>query len=133
MIRAAVLRFLYDICDSKCYRLHYVSLRLDHKEFIVSKICFLIESTNGNISKAELEEYLSYSGDHLGRIFKQHKGLSISDYCKKTKLEAAKNLILLGDLSVNEIMEKLDITSRGHFYKSFKEAYGCTPKELKKQ
>ena len=131
LFRAALLRFLADLGDVSRYTLQQVSSTLEHKEFLVSKTDLLLKSTHGRIKKRELEKQLSYSGDHLNRIYKQVKGISISDACKQIMISEACRLLRSTNLSVDCIIQELGITSRGFFFSEFLKETGMTPKEYR--
>ena len=132
LIRAAILHFFADLGDVSRYTLQQVSSSLDHKEFLVSKTDLLLKSTHGRIKKGELEELLSYSGDYLNRIYKQVKGVSISDACKQIMVSDACRLLKNTNHSVDSIIQELGITSRGFFFSEFLRQTGMTPKEYRR-
>ena len=132
LLQAALLGFLQDLCDSSLFTLQTFSSTLNHKEFLASKVELLIRASRGKISKAELEEKLSYNGTYLNRLLKQYRGKNISEYAKDVMLKEAKRLLKESDLSVDEIMRELRITSRGYFFSVFQKETGMTPKEYRR-
>ena len=69
--------------------------------------------------------------DALSRIFKQVMGEGYTEYVKKQKLNRAIAL-MKDDYSIKEIAEKLGYSSSQYFIKIFKEVYGITPYQYKK-
>lgn len=131
LIRAAILRLLESISNPELFSLQNVSYAMTRKEFLVSKITFLIQASHGKITQEELEQHLSYHGDYLNRCFKEIKGISISAYRNEAIITKVKELLETTQLSVDLIMEQLHITSRGHFFRQFQKQTGMTPRQYR--
>ena len=89
------------------------------------------ENLENNISLDFLCDQLSMRPDALSRIFKQVMGEGYTEYVKKQKLNRAIAL-MKDDYSIKEIAEKLGYSSSQYFIKIFKEVYGITPYQYKK-
>lgn len=129
---AAILRYLYDLGNPEIYRLQKISAELNHQDYLVSKIRFLISASYGRISRKDLESQLSYQGDYLNRVFRKSTGQSISSACQEALFQHVSHLLKTTSFSIDEIMEQLHITSRGHFYKQFQKVTGMSPKEYRR-
>ena len=70
--------------------------------------------------------------DVLSRQFKQVMGKGYTEYIKEKKMARVLEL-LAEDCSVKEIAERLGYRSPQYFIKLFKEIYGLTPYQYKKQ
>lgn len=53
-------------------------------------------------------------------------------YCKRLRLERARDYLTYGDISVGEISELLGYASVSHFIKEFGLAYGASPLRYRK-
>lgn len=131
LIRAAILGFLNDLGNASLYTLQSVSSAVDHKQFVISKIDLLIQASHGKIRKQELQEQLSYNGDYLNRLYKQQKGQSISDACREVMIRDTKHYLKHTSMTIDEIMQALQITSRGYFYTLFQQETGMTPHQFR--
>lgn len=58
---------------------------------------------------------------------------TVTEYIRHVRLEAARELISTTDLNISQIVYTIGFTSRSYFSKIFKEKYGVTPNEFKKQ
>ena len=58
---------------------------------------------------------------------------TVTEYIRHVRLEASRNLITTTDLNISQIVYSIGFTSRSYFSKIFKEKYGVTPNEFKKQ
>lgn len=89
------------------------------------------ENLENNISLDLLCDKLAMRPDVLSRIFKQVMGEGYAEYVKKLKMNRAIAL-MEEDYSIKDIAEKLGYSSSQYFIKIFKEVYGITPHQYKK-
>ena len=75
---------------------------------------------------SDLAALTNFSEDYLSKFFKKHIGLSVRDYVKNKRLEAAKAM-LHGECDQEKIAYSLGFCSQTYFITCFKEAYGITP------
>ena len=90
------------------------------------------ENLEHDISLDYLSDQFSLRPDVLSRMFKQMMGKSYTEYIKEKKMNRALELIK-EDYSMKEIAHKLGYNSPQYFIKIFKEVYGVTPYQYKKQ
>ena len=131
LVRASILNFLAALCKPSQYRLQSTSSAQEHADFLVSKLDFLITASHGRINEHELEMQLSYHRDYLNRLYRQKTGQSISKACKQAMLMEAKRLLRDTGLSIEEIMEHLQLKGRGYFFSAFRNDTGMTPREYR--
>ncbi|MGJ8592606.1 MAG: helix-turn-helix domain-containing protein [Aquaticitalea sp.] len=79
-------------------------------------------STNTGLSQAKLQDG-----------YKFLYGRTVTEYIRHIRLETARDLMDSTDLNISQIVYTIGFTSRSYFSKIFKEKYGMTPMELKKQ
>lgn len=60
-------------------------------------------------------------------------GRTVTEYIRHIRLETSRELMDTTDLNISQIVYSIGFTSRSYFSKIFKEKYGMTPMELKKQ
>lgn len=65
----------------------------------------------------------------LQRIFKQISSLGVIEYFSHMKINAAKEMIRLGQLNFTQISEQLGYTSLHYFSRQFKQLTGMSPSE----
>ncbi|SDE85348.1 transcriptional regulator, AraC family [Pricia antarctica] len=76
---------------------------------------------------AYLSEKLGYSYSSLANRFSEETYTSIENFVILRRIEHAKNLMLLGGISLTEIAHKLDYSSVAHLSRQFKKTTGLTP------
>ena len=77
-----------------------------------------------------LADKMEISPKYLSRVFKQIIGINLSEYLMYIRIENAKKM-LLTDMNINEIMERVGINNRTTFTRSFKRLEGITPNEYR--
>ncbi len=92
----------------------------------VEKNYFRKELSLNSISK---EVYISPA--YISTLFKKSKGINLSEYIIKVRLEKAVSLLKNTDLKSYEIAEKIGYTSAQYFSVLFKKHLGCSPTEYK--
>lgn len=90
----------------------------------------------------ELEEHFSISEylrkslhkdySSVSRLFSQVEGITIEQFFILQKIEKAKEWLVYGELTLNEISYKLGYSSVAHLSAQFKKVIGLTPSSFKK-
>ena len=83
------------------------------------------------ITLQALAEEVHLSPSHLSKLFHREMGLTISDYIRKKRVEAAGNMLKFSDYSCAEIANYLCFSSESHFIQIFKKEMGKTPKQYR--
>lgn len=84
-------------------------------------------------SLSELSEEFSYNYSYLSNLFKKHTGITLLEYYKNRRLDAARLLLMEGEFKINYIAQKLNYSSLYSFSKAFKNKYGVSPKVYKEK
>lgn len=91
---------------------------------------------NGNGLKVNLSDYLTskFNRDYssLSKLFSEITNTTIEKYLIAQKIERAKELLVYGELSLNEIADKLNYSSAAYLSAQFKSVTGLTPSYFKK-
>jgi len=87
---------------------------------------------NRQVDLSQISKQLGVSINHLVRLFKQHSGLTPSQYIVKIRVDKATELLNQTDINILEIAYMTGFKSLSNFYKCFKEQTGHTPNEHRK-
>ena len=80
---------------------------------------------------SDVVEYSGYSDEHFSRQFKKEMGVGAAEFILNCKLDEARTLLEISELSIGEISERLCFSNQSHFQRKFKEKYGATPRQYR--
>lgn len=95
------------------------------------KMIRIIDENLENVSLEYLADELHMRPDAVSRMFRQIMGKGYAEYIREQKLGRAIELMDRG-LNINAVAEQLGYSSAQYFIKVFKEEYGITPYQFKK-
>ena len=75
---------------------------------------------------------VNLSPSRLRHLFKEQTGISFKKYIRQVRMKQAQKLLETTFLSVKEIAKKVGIRDGSHFVRYFKEEYGLSPKQYRK-
>lgn len=109
------------------------NLRKDkvYSKQILKAIHYIDDHLHEKISLDTLAEYLDLNKTYLCKLFKNETGLTIGDYTKKLKVEAAGNMLIYSDYSPSDISNYFSFSSHSHFINVFKAETGLTPNQYR--
>ena len=85
-----------------------------------------------DISLETVASRIYFSPKYLSKVFKDETGVNFVTYILDRRMEKACDLLKNTDYNVETIAKKTGFRSSAYFIKKFKEKYGITPKEYKK-
>ncbi len=83
------------------------------------------------LSAQEIADIAAMSVRQTERLFAQHLNTTPMNFYMQMRLEKARKLLSQTELSVTEIAVACGYKSTSHFTKSFRDAYGATPKRMR--
>ena len=92
---------------------------------------YIRENVGEEISNTEIGAIFGYHPFYVSKMLKDKKGQTLRQYIIGYRLKAAKRLLELTEKTVSEIAEETGFTDASYFTKSFKSAFGITPKEYR--
>ena len=90
---------------------------------------YIRENCSEEISNTEIGAIFGYHPFYVSRVLKEKKGITLRQYIISYRLKAAKRMLELTKLSMAEIAEQTGFTDASYFTKTFRTAFGMTPKE----
>jgi len=92
---------------------------------------YIRENCGDEISNTEIGAIFGYHPFYVSKVLKDTKGMTLRQYIISYRLKASKRMLELTDKSAAEIAEENGFTDASYFAKSFKAAFGMTPKEYR--
>src|SRR5690606_33823406 len=98
----------------------------------LSKGKHFIESRVGeNVNLDEISRHVGVSKYHFARSFKDVYGVSPLRYHRSIRMERARLLLQLGDLSIDEVARRVGYSSSSAFCTAFRKEVGVSPNQFK--
>ena len=92
---------------------------------------YIRENAGDEISNTEIGAIFGYHPFYVSKVLKDKKGITLRQYIIAYRLKAAKRMLELTDKSAAEIASECGFTDASYFAKTFKNAFGMTPKEYR--
>lgn len=93
---------------------------------------YISENLNGNLTVSNLAKIVNMSSSHFSRVFKQQTGFSPYDYILISRLNRAKYLLQVTDMTVASIAYEIGFNSESNFIYFFTENEGISPGKFRK-
>ena len=92
---------------------------------------YIRENAGDDISNTEIGAIFGYHPFYVSKVLKDTKGTTLRQYIIAYRLKLAKKLLLESSKSINEVAEECGFNDPSYFTKTFKGAFGMTPKEYR--
>lgn len=92
---------------------------------------YIRENASDDISNTEIGAIFGYHPFYISKVLKDRKGMTLRQYIIAYRLKLAKKLLEESGKSVNEISEECGFNDPSYFTKTFKNAFGMTPKDYR--
>lgn len=86
-----------------------------------------------DITLEQLAEVAGLNANYLSQLFKKEVGIPVSEYIQRERIEEAKKLLELTDMSLADIGARLQFNDQSYFTKVFKKHTGMTPRQFRSQ
>lgn len=98
---------------------------------IVRCIDYIHENLHARISVTDLAAHTGLNPSYLSRLFKQETGVSITEYIRALKIDAARNMLIYSDFSISQIASFLAFPDQSYFTEVFHKAVGISPRQFR--
>ncbi len=85
------------------------------------------------LTLAQAAEAVHLTPNYIGEIFAKKMGMTFNAYLMQTRLNYAKNLLMRGDCTVEEVAYNSGFSSQTYFSDCFRKQFGYTPTSVKKK
>ncbi|QHT62488.1 helix-turn-helix domain-containing protein [Paenibacillus lycopersici] len=130
---------IYDIQSWLRKRLFEISELLHRKKLkknrkLIDELeAYVSERLDSAMSLRELAGHFMFSPNYLGHLFKEETGENLSDYIIRRRFERACELLRDPKLKVFEVAHRIGYTNLTYFSRQFRELFGMTPNEFRRQ
>jgi len=94
-------------------------------------ISYIRKNYHHKLTLAEMAATVNLSRFRLSHLFKVDTGTSPERFLANVRLERAKHLLETEFLTVKEVMSQVGMSDASYFSRSFKAAYGVTPRKCR--
>jgi AraC-like DNA-binding protein len=99
---------------------------------VIIEMIYMNEKLPVSTTSSYIADKLSHSYGYLSNVFAEVTYTSIENFIILHRIELAKKLITIDELSFTEIAHKLNYSSLAHFCTQFKNTTGLTPTAFKR-
>ncbi|MDY3927819.1 MAG: response regulator [Clostridia bacterium] len=107
-----------------------VDANLYNEKIINLAIEYINEHYGDDISLYTIAKHVNLNSAYFSRFFKKNTGKNFSDYLLDFRMDKAKEMIIDGNLKIEDICNKIGYRSMSYFCKTFKNVTGCTPRQF---
>jgi AraC-like DNA-binding protein len=102
-------------------------------EYMLRISSYIMEHIEEDVSLGKLSSIFHISTGHLSRSFKDILGVAYSDFVLDAKLERGAQMLIEGNEPIKNIISFLGYETPSYFTKIFKNKYGVTPSQYRKE
>lgn len=127
-----IINWFRTLGDGLCTILEHE--KINYKKRMIQNICqYIDEHPEEKLSLATVAKEYYISTGYLSTLFTKYAGISFVNYVNLKKIEAAKRMILEGNMKLYEISDKLGYENAFYFSRVFKKVEGISPREYMNQ
>ena len=90
-------------------------------------ILFMRENLASKLAVADVASSVHISPSHLSHLFKEETGMSVMDYFTALRIDEAKRLLAMPQLTVAQVSAAVGFQDPAHFSRTFKRTEGISP------
>ncbi|GIP27274.1 hypothetical protein J23TS9_24040 [Paenibacillus sp. J23TS9] len=102
-------------------------------KLVEEMIRYVKQQIHENVTLKEVADYLSFSPNYLGSLFKEVTGTNFSEYVITMRMEKAGELLRDPRIKIYEVADQVGYRYMPYFSRQFKEVFGMTPGEFRRK
>ena len=104
----------------------------DYSSCIYRALTYIKQNLSMQLSIEEIAEHVFVSKSTLTKHFRKELSMSVNEYISNTIMEEAERLLMTNNITVHELSQKFGYTDPLYFSRRFKEKFGKSPREYRK-
>jgi len=96
---------------------------------LLRALAYIEDQPGVRISLGDLAAAAGLSRFHFSRLFRRHIGMTPAFYVERTRIERAKAMIRVGQVSLADVAYAVGFADQSHFTRRFRHHEGCTPSD----
>ncbi|MBQ3178664.1 MAG: helix-turn-helix transcriptional regulator [Clostridia bacterium] len=131
--RAMCISLWYELVSvmDQTTRRSFIPVQKHTSEYYVKKLDYIIETQyHSRLHITDLAAELGVSPNYLSAVYSKERGQRFSDTLLSKRMECAKQLLVDGKLSMQEIAEAVGFSGETYLRQQFHRYYGVTPAEF---
>lgn len=126
-MKEAAVEIACDICSG------IEQIKPDNDKSVSKRVMEYVEQnyTDRELDVSKISDFLKFSPSYSIKLFKQESGEGISNYINRTRVEKAKELLVLDVYRVEQIAKMVGFYDSRALSRSFKRFYGVTPTQYR--
>lgn len=93
---------------------------------------YIRENCDKRLTMENMAKRCLYNSAYFSRIFKEHTGMTFTQYLRKVRIEKAIHLIETTDMQISDVIYKVGYSDRTKFFSHFREQIGVSPLKYRK-
>ena len=102
-----------------------------NKQIVSSAVGFMNANYSRRISLNLISKHCHCNATYLSHLFRRETGLCITDYLNRCRVERAKQLLDITDLTVTQIASEVGFGDSSYFSRTFKKIQGLSPADYR--
>lgn len=99
---------------------------------VYTMLNYIQSNYQNDISLKDLSDLLGYTPNYVSKLFSNTIGMSFKKYLFLQRIKTAESLLLNSDIPITEISYAVGFNDSNYFSTAFKNKYGITPSEYRK-
>lgn len=104
-----------------------------YMERLTTVMSYVKQHYREDISLQDISDYLALNPAYFTRFFKKYMNMTFTEYLNTIRLRFIYEDIISTDLPIQTILEKNGFTNYKLFMRLFRQTYGCTPSQKRKE
>lgn len=96
-------------------------------------LSYIEDQPDVRISLSDLAAAAGLSRFHFSRLFRRHIGMTPALYVERSRIERAKNMMRVNEVSLADVAYAVGFADQSHFTRRFRHHEGCTPSDYRRE